>query len=217
MNNDSQLQGSVLDEIKWWPNVDAAHIGVAAQDGIVTLTGQVASYTAKAAAEDATKSVYGVKGIANDIKVEWYDSDKRSDQDIAAAAVNAMKWDFEVPGDKLKVVVKAGMVTLSGTVDWQYQKDAAERCVKYLTGVISVLNSIAIKPASKWSDVKTKIENALWRNVHLDARRINVSTLDGTVTLSGSVSSWYEREQAVASAWSAPGVSWVKDDLTIES
>jgi osmotically-inducible protein OsmY len=87
MNNDSQLQGSVLDEIKWWPNVDAAHIGVAAQDGIVTLTGQVASYTAKAAAEDATKSVYGVKGIANDIKVEWYDSDKRSDQDIAAAAL----------------------------------------------------------------------------------------------------------------------------------
>ena len=215
MKTDSELQGDVLAELKWWPSVNAAHIGVAAKDGVVTLTGQVTHYTEKTAAEASAKGVYGVKGIANDIEVEPPGSSKRTDQDIAEAALSALKWDFQVPGDKVKVVVKKGWVTLEGTVDWQYQKDAAARCVHYLMGVTRVSNQIAIKPTAKWIDVKNKIEDAFRRNADLEARRITVNTHDGKVTLTGSVSSWSERNEAVSASWAAPGVTSVKDNLTV--
>lgn len=215
MKTDSELQRDVLDELKWWPSVDAAHIGVAAKGGVVTLTGQVAHYAEKTAAEEAAKGVYGVQGTANDIMVELSGYGKRTDQDIAVAAVNALKWDFEVPEDKVKVVVKNGWVTLEGTVDWQYQKDAAERCVRFLMGVIAVANKVAIKPSAKRSDVKKEIEEAFRRNADIEARRITVGTHDGEVTLSGSVSSWAESDEVVSAAWSAPGVTSVRNDLAI--
>jgi osmotically-inducible protein OsmY len=215
MKTDSQLQTDVLDELKWWPSVNAAHIGVTANEGVVTLTGQVALFTEKTAAEEATKCVYGVKGMANDIVVELAGSIKRTDQDIAEAALNAMKWDVEVPHDKIKVVVRNGWVTLEGKVDWQYQKDAAERCVRYLLGVTALTNQIAIKPTTKWIDVKTKIEAAFRRNADLEARRITVGTHDGEVTLTGSVSSWSERDEAVSAAWAAPGVTAVTNEITV--
>jgi osmotically-inducible protein OsmY len=215
MKTDSQLQGDVLDELKWWPNVDAAHIGVVAKDGVVTLSGQVSQYTERQAAEDAAKVVYGVKALANDISVELPGASKRSDQDIAGTALAAMKWDLEVPNDKIKLTVKSGWITLEGTVDWQFQKDAAARSVRYLMGVVGVSNSIKIKPNVSWTDVKSKIEDALRRNADVEARRITVSTDNGTVTLTGSVDSWSERDAAVSSAWSAPGVTSVTDYLLV--
>jgi len=215
MSDDTQLQSSVLAELKWRPSVDSAHIGVTADDGIVTLTGQVQHYTEKLAAENAAKDVLGVRGIANDIKVEPKGSLKQSDKDIAAAAIGALKWDYEVPDGKVKVVVNDGWVTLDGTVDWQFQRDAAERCVRYLRGVVGVTNEISIKPSAKWIDVKIKIEDAFRRNADLDARRISVVTSDGRVTLIGTVRTWSERDAAVSSAWAAPGVTWVEDDLVI--
>ena len=215
MTSDFQLQHDVQAELQWQPSVDAAHIGVAAKDSIVTLTGQVAHYVEKTAAEDAAKGVYGVKAVANDIVVELLASSRRTDQDIAEAAVNAMNWDFEVPTDKIKVIVKNGWVTLEGNVDWQYQKDAAKRCVQYLMGVTAVTNLIAITPTVKWTDVKSKIEDAFRRNAELDARRIGVDTYNGMVTLNGSVSSWAERDSAVMAAWGAPGVTSVDDQLAV--
>lgn len=215
MSDDTQLQSSVLAELKWRPSVDSAHIGVTADDGIVTLTGQVQHYTEKLAAGNAAKDVLGVKGIANDIKVEPEGSLKQSDKDIATAAIAALKWDYEVPDGKVKVVVNDGWITLDGTVDWQFQRDAADRCVRYLLGVVGVTNKISIKPSAKWIDVKTKIEDAFRRNADLDARRISVVTSDGRVTLTGTVRSWSERDAAVSSAWAAPGVTRVEDDLVI--
>jgi osmotically-inducible protein OsmY len=215
MKSDTELQNDVEAQLLWQPNVNSAHIGVTAKNGVVTLTGEVEHYAEKGAAEDAAKSVYGVKGIANDIEVQLAGSSKRTDADIAAAALSALKWDYDVPDDKVKVTVRDGWVTLEGTVEWQYQKDAAERCIQYLMGVKGVINSIIIKTKPTPEGIKVKIEDAFKRNADLDARRIGVNTYNGKVTLSGSVSSWSERDAAESAAWAAPGVSSVDDQLVV--
>ncbi len=215
MKTDSELKSDVQAELEWQPTVDAAHIGVAANNGVVTLTGEVAHYAEKSAAEDAAKKVYGVKAVANDIEVVLPGSLRRTDADIAAAALNSLKWDFEVPKDKVTVTVQNGWITLEGTVDWPYQKDAAQRCVRYLMGVKGVTNSIALKPKATPEGVKGKIEEAFRRHADVDARRIAVNTYNGKVTLSGSVSSWSERDEAESAAWAAPGVTCVEDQLAV--
>ena len=206
MKTGSQLQRDVLDELKWWPSLNAAHIGVAAEKGVVTLTGEVTHCAEKAADEDGTTGVCGVKDTGNDIMIELAGYRERSDQDEVTASINAMKSYFEVPEGNVEVVVKYSWVTLEGTVDCQYQKDAAERCVRYLTGVTAVTKNIAIKPSAKWIDVKMKIENAFRRNADIEARSITVSLRDCKVTLSSNVASWAESVEAVSVACGHPAL-----------
>jgi len=212
---DRQLQEHVQQALDWEPSVDAANVGVTVEKGVVTLRGDVKSFAEKAAAERVALEVYGVKAVANDLIVRLGVELKRTDSDIAQAIVSALRWSASVPHDKLDVVVTNGWVKLSGQVDWDYQRSAAGRIVRDLTGVIGVTNDISVLPHVSVADVQSKIEAALRRSAEVDARRINVSASDGKVVLSGNVHSWFERDQARRAAWSAPGVTQVDDRIMI--
>lgn len=213
---DAQLQRDVIDELKWDPTVGGAEIGVAAKDGVVTLSGQVDSYAKKYAVERAAERVVGVKAIAEDLTVKVPSSFLRSDTEIAHAVVNALKWDIEVPDERIKSKVENGWIWLEGDVEWQYQKTSAERAVRYLTGVRGVSNLIAVKPKKVSTfEVNHKIKDALKRSAEMDANRITVTAADGEVTLKGTVRSFAERVDAERAAWAAPGVTKVRDEILI--
>ena len=212
---DRDLQQNIQNALDWDPSIDTTHIGVTVDHGVVTLHGDVKSFTEKAAAERTTLGVYGVKAVANDLAVYLARTDEYSDTEIATVVVNALKWNTLVPALRITAAVSQGWVTLKGEVDWNYQKEAAARAVRDLVGVIGVTNNIAVKPHVRVTDVQSKIEAALKRSAEVDARRINVTASDGTVTLTGNVRSWVERREAAQAAWSAPGVHEVDNRIVV--
>jgi len=217
MKSDKELQINVLDELTWEPSVNVEDIGVTVKDGVVTLTGSVDSYAEKSAAEQAAKRVTGVKALAVEIQVKLPGMSERTDADIGRAAENAIEWATWVPEDRIQVTVEQGWITLSGDVDWRYQKEAAENAVRYLTGVKGVSNLIDIITVQKVSpaEVKANIEKALKRNARLEAQRITVTATGSKVTLRGNVRSLADREEAERAAWNAPGVLEVDDEIDI--
>ena len=217
MKTDTELQQDVMNELKWEPRINAVEIGVAVTNGVVTLSGHVDSFYKKAAAERAAWHVFGVQAVIEEIQVRLPGSLKRTDDEITRIASDALGWNVQVPSDRITVQVQDGVLTLSGEVDWRYQKVAAEEAVRYLAGVVLVNNIIIIKPAIKTPepDVKDKIENALQRNVLLDVRRIRVENRHGKLVLTGSVRSWAEKEAAERAAWAAPGLYEVLNHILI--
>jgi len=212
--SDNSIRDDVLRELKWDPKISSASdIAVAVTEGVVTLFGFVPSYWQKDAAEKAVKRVYGVRGIANDIKVKLFW--KRTDPEIARDAVHELESHVSIPAEAIQVTVKDGWVTLEGVVDWEYQKSLAHSAVKKLKGVTGVTNRTEVKPKGTPQEVKGKIEEALRRSAELNARRIIIEVWGSTVKLYGSVSSWAERDEAEQAAWSAPGTTEVENHILV--
>jgi osmotically-inducible protein OsmY len=212
---DMQLKNDIEAELRWDPKINAAQIGVTVDKGAVSLLGTVDTYPEKWAAEDATKRVSGVRTVAQDLNVKLLMDHKRTDQDIASATQNALTWDVYVPSSVTAKVSKS-RVTLEGEVTWNYQREAAERAVRHLSGVEAVYNLITLKPHVSADQVKEKVEAALQRQARTDAKSIVIDTVGGRVTLSGNASSWQSIEDAAHAAWAAPGVTEVVDHMKVQ-
>jgi osmotically-inducible protein OsmY len=215
MKTDSQVQQDVLAELKWEPSVNAAQIGVEVNDGIVTLAGHVGSFAEKWDAERAAQRVSGVKALAVEMDVRLAHGDVRTDADLARTAENALMWTTFLPSESVKVMVENGWITLTGTVDWSYQRDSASRAVRYLMGVKGVHNHLMMETKPLSGTVKSDIESAIQRRAQTDSNSIKVAVSGSDVTLTGTVHSWSERELAAHTAWGTPGVHKVTDNITI--
>jgi osmotically-inducible protein OsmY len=215
IRSDEQIQKDVLAELKWDARVQPNEIGVAVKEAIVTLTGWVDSYIKRWAAEESAQRVRGVKAVVNEIEVRLPTSAERTDEDLAKAAVEALELDALVPAEKVQVTVSKGWVTLRGEVEWQYQKEDAERVVRRLTGVRGVTNLITVKPRVTSTELKEKIQSAFLRSAQTDAQRITVEVQGTKVILKGTVRSWAEREEAERAAWLAPGVTAVDNRIAV--
>jgi osmotically-inducible protein OsmY len=215
MKTDHQLQEDVMDELKWDPKINSSEIAVIVKNGIITVRGIVDSYTKKLAVENAVKRVKDVKCIVEEVTVRLSANAKRTDAEIAEAAVSALQWNSSVPDHKIKVSVENGWVNLEGEADWQYQKDAAGLAIDSITGVKGVTNQVCIKPSVNIPVVRDTIKKALERSADIAADRIVIETHGNKVTLRGRARSWNERNEVERAAWCAPGVTEVEDELVI--
>ncbi len=216
MKNNAEIQKDVQDAIKWEPLLNAAEIGVTVKDGVVTLTGTVDSYSKKTEAEDAAKNVAGVTAVVEKIEIKYNTGwGKKNDNEIAVEVVNALKWNWRIPSADVKVKVEDGWVTLTGELQWNYQKEAAKDAVKNLLGVMGVANNITIKSGTQDQIEKRDIESALRRNCSIRDENITVRTSNHKATLTGTVDSWYQKNEAARMAWNAPGVWTVDNELVV--
>ncbi len=214
---DEDIRLEVQDELEWDLQVGSSPVGVAVKGGVATLTGEVPSYAAKLAAADATHRVRGVKAVANDIIVHIPSFAERTDADIAQAIITALRWNTLVPTDQIDVTVTQGLVTLKGTVEWAYQRNAAEYAIRHLAGVRVVTNEIRLTPHVQREDLKHRLERALERNAEVEASGITVEVHGATVTLKGKVRSYAERRAAEYATWDAPGVTVVDNRLIVNN
>lgn len=216
MKTNQELQTDVQNAIKWEPLLNAAEIGVTAKDGVVSLTGVVDSYLKKLEAENAAKKVIGVKALVEKIEVKFPSSWSKTNAEIAHEVITALEANWSVPKDKVTVKVEDGWVTLEGELPWNYQKEAAKSAVHYLTGVKGVTNNIKIKSESHDAIEKHDVENAIGRSWAVDDTDIQVAVSGTTVTLTGTVDSWYQKEEAGRIAWNTPGIWHVKNELVVD-
>ena len=217
MKSDTQLRNDVQAELNWTPEVRTSDVGVIVRDGVVTLTGHLASHAEKYAIERAVQRVQGVKALAVELTVKLPFDNQRTDADIALAAERALQWNVLVPDDKIRPMVEKGWLTLNGEVEWDYQRSAAESAVRDLMGVTGVSNLVKVKPKVSPADVEKKIHEALARQADREANRLAI-TVDGSqVTLRGTVHSWTERNAVQGAAWATPGVSVVVNDLLVDA
>lgn len=216
MKTNESLQIDVQDAIKWEPLLRAAEIGVAVKDGVVTLTGTVDNYIKKTEAEIAARNVKGVKAVVEKIEIKYNNSwDIKSDLDIANEVIRALRWNWNVPNDTVKVKVEGGWVTLDGDLTWNYQREAARNAIQNLEGVKGIYNNIKIKSDNTDTIEKAAIEKALSRNWSINDNDIEVDVKANEVTLTGAVTSYYQKDEAERIAWKAPGVSAVNNELTV--
>ena len=216
MKNNSELQTDVQNAIKWEPLLNAAEIGVTAKDGVVSLTGVVDSYAKKMEAENAAKKVIGVKALIESIEVRFPNSWSKSNGEIVIEVLKALKNNYSFPDDKVTVKVEDGWVTLEGELPWNYQKEEAKGCVNYLRGVKGVTNNIVIKAETHDTIEQKEVEAALRRSLSVNDSDIKVKVLGTKVTLSGTVNSWYQKEEAARIAWKTPGIWSVVNDLAVD-
>jgi osmotically-inducible protein OsmY len=213
--NDLSLRKTILEELEFQPDIDAANIGVAVDNGVVTLSGHVNNYAQKVSAERAVKAVKGVRALAEEIQVRLDKGAGTADDTIANRALNIIDWSSDLPVGAVKVIVENGWVSLEGQVDWQYQKEIVERAVRKLSGVVGVDNRLTLRPRVDVGDIQKRIEEALKRNAEVDAKGIHIKVEGNVVKLEGKVHLWRERQIVERAAWSVPGVNKVEDHLLI--